>query len=173
MITRYTEYIKESLEDNQNNIFIILDKCIEELNLEYTNFSFWIKNRPSEDKYYIYYSYIKEICYIDYHTTNFKLKRYSSSNDYYDIDIQNKNIINILKEKIMICYILELYDRYVRSNIIEYLNMNMSLDDIINTCFNQEKFYKNNFIEKVLPELEDKIKNKYDYLINANNFDLI
>ena len=179
MITKYNTYIKENV-NNMQNIIDILYKVINKLNKDLKQDYFDIKFYNSQkltilDKYnedVLQISLYNDVIIIRY---RYGLPFIISSE--ITINIDDPKLDEFFYEKILVANLINLICRNYSQDYIKtrhmFLNINKSLDDMINFLA-KTMISKDMFIHILQQHLvPDYIYNEYEYLVNSKNFDLI
>lgn len=167
MITKYNTYIKEN-----NDIvadFQYLDSVIDDLNKEFPTNIFDIVRFSNSNHFDIIAKNINKFFRITFYDDMYiNIQRIGEVYGICNINIYYDK--KLLKEKILIGYIIEYLNRSV---VVISLTIKMNLKTLLNKILLNEYFLEE-FIQLLKSNmLPTEMITKYKYLIDANNFDLI
>ena len=172
MITNYNTYLKE----NTDNIdyLKILNDVVDNLNSEFTTPEFnVVKSVNNIADYYIISRNLTSNIVLDISTDRYiSLKRHSNIDDNSTLYSYYKDIYDIIREKILIAYIIEYINNEVHFGY-RFKIMHFDLNSVINVLFNA-KDNQDVFVEMIEKNILPKyLVAKYQYLVDAKNFDIL
>jgi hypothetical protein len=181
MIKNYFEYIKENkIIGPVSKIKNVLDKILNDLNLDSSkNCSYKIEEYSNNNVYTIFIcsNILNNIIGIEFSNSNSSYVIFRTSNNYDCVYISycndEKKLYNTIKEIIIKAFIIEYFEYFSDNNTYSYnhdINLKSSIDDIIMKYL---KLEDSQIIKDAFTVLPSSIAKKYEYLLKANNFDLI